>query len=267
VRTGLEGLAKSEEFDFSGVLPDLTGEGLRLDGAQEAAPDRAEDTAKRPVPEIDLEGWETVPPVPEPAPPRPLTPSDTGEEPPTMGPIGPGGADRFLKGRLVHALLQYLPGLAPEIRRAAAERYLAVPAHGLDDAAQAEIAAETLAVIEDQRFSALFAPGSLAEVPVTGAVGGVVIAGQVDRLAVTADRVLVVDYKTNRPVPVGPEDVPLAYLRQMARYRAVLDGIFPGRRIDCALVFTAGPKLVSLPAELLANAAAEGLLDGSPAHP
>ena len=65
--------------------------------------------------------------------------------------------------------------------------------------------------------------------PLTGLVGGAVVGGLVDRLAVLEDRVLVADYKTNRRPPTRIEDTPVLYRRQMAAYRAVLRDIFPGR--------------------------------------
>jgi ATP-dependent helicase/nuclease subunit A len=37
----------------------------------------------------------------------------------------------------------------------------------------------------------------------------------------------------------------------MSAYRAVLRGIFPGRAIACALVWTAGPRVMPLPDSLL----------------
>jgi len=37
----------------------------------------------------------------------------------------------------------------------------------------------------------------------------------------------------------------------MALYRAVLAQIYPGRTVDCALLWTDGPRLMPLPAELL----------------
>jgi ATP-dependent helicase/nuclease subunit A len=37
----------------------------------------------------------------------------------------------------------------------------------------------------------------------------------------------------------------------MAAYRAVLSEAFPGRAIDCALLWTDAPHLMKLPAELL----------------
>ena len=83
-------------------------------------------------------------------------------------------------------------------------------------------------------------------------VDGVVVAGIVDRLLVTADRVTVIDYKTGRHVPGAPADIAPAYLRQMAAYRAALAVIFPGRRVDAALLYTAGPRLITLDEAALA---------------
>ncbi len=37
------------------------------------------------------------------------------------------------------------------------------------------------------------------------------VSGVIDRLAVSGDRVLIVDYKTNRPAPQALADVPGAY--------------------------------------------------------
>jgi ATP-dependent helicase/nuclease subunit A len=63
--------------------------------------------------------------------------------------------------------------------------------------------------------------------------------------------VLVLDYKTNRPPPPTAAEVAPLYLRQMATYRAVLREAFPGKSVDCALVWTYGARLMPLPAGLL----------------
>ena len=59
----------------------------------------------------------------------------------------------------------------------------------------------------------MFAPGSRAEVPIVGRIARagappVAVSGQVDRLAVTRDSVLIADYKTDRAVPDGLDEVP-----------------------------------------------------------
>lgn len=108
-----------------------------------------------------------------------------------------------------------------------------------------------LALLAAPEAAAAFAPGSLAEAPIAGRVGGRLVAGQVDRLVVEPHRVLVLDYKTNRPPPAAPDQVAPLYLRQMAAYRAVLRQAFPGRAVDCALVWTYGARLMLLPGDLL----------------
>ena len=68
------------------------------------------------------------------------------------------------------------------------------------------MAQQALTILNDLVFAELFAAGSRAEVPIVGRIacdGGVPIevSGQVDRLAVTGDSVLIADYKTDRAVP------------------------------------------------------------------
>ena len=80
------------------------------------------------------------------------------------------------------------------------------------------------------------------------------MSGRLDRLVVEPDRVLVADFKTNRPSPARIEDADGAYITQMAVYAAVLRAAFPGRRVEAALVWTDGPKLMALPENLVAQA-------------
>ncbi len=75
------------------------------------------------------------------------------------------------------------------------------------------------------------------------------IAGTADRLLVEQDRVLVVDFKTARRPPSGLAEVPVATLRQMAAYAAALAAIYPGRRIEAAVLYTQIPLLVAIPAD------------------
>ena len=116
-------------------------------------------------------------------------------------------------------------------------------------------------MLRDARFAEVFGPGSRAEVAIAGTAAalppGLSVSGRIDRLVVLGDRVLVADFKTNRPSPGAIEDADPAYVRQMAVYAAVLAEVFPGRRIEAALVWTDGPKLMPIPENLLAASLAE----------
>ncbi|HEY9235554.1 MAG TPA: PD-(D/E)XK nuclease family protein, partial [Phenylobacterium sp.] len=108
--------------------------------------------------------------------------------------------------------------------------------------------------------------GSRAEVSIAGTARGLppglAISGRLDRLVVLHDRVLVADFKTNRPSPERIEDADPAYLRQMAIYAAVLEDVFPGRAVEAALVWTDGPKLMAVPENLRRRALAELAQEG-----
>ena len=225
----------------------------RLDSAQAAAPREetreAVATASGPLP-----AW-ALSPAPSETLTDALAPSAVPAETETPSAAPQGAADptgrRFRRGRLVHALLQHLPQHPPAARAATARAYLARPGHGLDAREQAETAREVLALLEAPELAAAFGPEALAEAPIAGRIGDRLVSGQVDRLLVTATHILVLDYKTNRPPPEGVEAVPALYLRQMAAYRAVLRQAFPGRAVDCALVWTYGARLMLLPEALL----------------
>ena len=165
-------------------------------------------------------------------------------------PLDGGAPDRFQRGLLAHRLLQMLPEVPEDRRAAAADRFLALPVHGLAPDRRRAIAAEVMAVIADPEFAPLFAADSRAEAPITGIIAGPdgpeIVSGQVDRLVIRENEVLVVDYKTNRPPPTRAADVAEIYLRQMAAYRAVLRQIWPDRPVRCILLWTDGPRAMSL---------------------
>ncbi len=189
---------------------------------------------------------------PEPAS-RVLRPSEAAglDEQALISPLE-DSAKRFRRGLLVHALLAHLPAFPPERREAAALSYL--KRQGLAPSDAEALIAETLAVMDDAVFAELFTPTSRAEVAVTAQLpelGNVRINGQIDRLAVTREAVLIADFKTNRPAPDSAENTPRLYRTQMALYRAALQRIYPGKRIDCALVWTDGAKLMPLSEALL----------------
>jgi len=160
------------------------------------------------------------------------------------------GRARFRRGTLIHGLLQRLPDVAPARRAEAAAGWLKQQDAPPEEAAA--YATEALRVIDDPAFSAVFGPGSRAETPLIATLAdGTVVRGVIDRMIVTGDEVLVLDFKTDRPPPEAVENTPSRILAQMAAYRAALRLVFPGRTIRSALLWTEAPRLVVLPEALL----------------
>ncbi len=196
--------------------------------------------------------WSRAPAPVEARPPRPLAPSSLGNDAVADPPPTPAMRAAAERGRLIHALFERLPAIAPDARRDAADRWLTQAGGVADERIRADIVVTVLAILDDPRLAALFGPDALAEAPIAAVVeGGVVVSGTVDRLLVGADHIALVDFKTGRAVPPTLEDVPVYHVRQMAAYRSALAAIFPGRAITPILLYTSGPTLFELPAPLL----------------
>ncbi|NRG16469.1 double-strand break repair helicase AddA [Rhizobiales bacterium] len=166
------------------------------------------------------------------------------------------------RGNLMHRMLETLPEMEAAARRGAAERYLDHALSPDEVPRKKELAEEALNVLNDARFATVFSPQARAEVPIVGRIAApdgeeILVSGQVDRLLVAEDEVLIVDYKTNRHAPQAAEDAPLEYVTQLAVYRRLLGGIYPGRTIRAALLWTAAPRLMEVSAELMDKAYAE----------
>jgi ATP-dependent helicase/nuclease subunit A len=255
-QAGLTGIAASFEFDAAaliGAADGWSGDGLRLTSEQSVAPTRDTPAAVRPS-LGPPPAWLDAPAPDEPDPPKPLVPSQpSSAEPGTLSPLAESGRDRFKRGLLVHRLLQTLPEFPPAEREAAARRFLALPVHALPAEEQDDICRETAAVLQDPEFAPLWGADSQAEVPVVGLIGGRALSGQIDRLVVTRERVLIVDYKTVRPPPQSEDNVAEVYIRQLASYSAALARIYPDREIACAILWTEAPRLMPISPERLAR--------------
>jgi len=183
-----------------------------------------------------------------------LRPSDANDD--THHRIRPGESaesrSRALqRGTLVHRLLQSLPDIPPDRRSKTALAFLARNAGDWSPAEREALAAQVLALTADPKFAAVFAAGSRAEVAIAGRVktrrgSPALVSGQIDRLVVTPDAVLIVDFKTNHAPPSKADEAPQAYIRQLALYRAVLGKLYPGRPVKAALLWTETPEMMEI---------------------
>ncbi len=176
-----------------------------------------------------------------------------GEEPAVLPPFVKSQEERLKRGRLIHTLLQTLPDIPKADWEKQAMHFL-----GRDPSIKAEDRIEmferAIDVLDDPKFDPIFGTNSKAEVPIVGGNDkklpkGMLINGRVDRLVVTDESVLIVDFKTDRPAPAREEDMGPTYTAQMAAYRAVLESAYPNKQIRCAIVWTDGPKLMELDAD------------------
>jgi ATP-dependent helicase/nuclease subunit A len=118
----------------------------------------------------------------------------------------------------------------------------------LNDNERDLISHEVMAIVNDMRFAELFSPLARAEIPVVGEVtiNGKehAVNGQIDRLLVTPERVVILDYKTNRPPAQHESEVPDVYRHQLRAYKLLMEKIYPGRTIETVLLWTSVPYVL-----------------------
>ena len=187
-------------------------------------------------------------PLPERA--KVLSPSDLGGPKALAGEDGMDEEEAKSYGSLVHMLLEHLAPLAAEQRSDAAMQLLRMT----DPESAAAALNEALRVLANPALAHLFAPTTIAEVPVTSQMGSERMYGVIDRLIVEPDRIVAVDFKSNRTVPDTATACPEGLLRQMGAYAHALHAIYPDRAIDTAILWTRTGTLMPLPSDLITAA-------------
>ncbi len=179
-----------------------------------------------------------------------LSPSDLGGAKALPGEAGEDTETAMAFGSLVHDLLENLPRLTPAAQQKTAaklsERWPGLYHHKALEEAQA--------VLNDPQLAAIFAPDTLAEVPVTVPIEQRRLHGTIDRLIISKTHLLAVDFKTNRVVPDTLESCPEGILRQMGAYAHMLSQIYPSHTIETAILWTATRELMVLPHDIVTDA-------------
>jgi ATP-dependent helicase/nuclease subunit A len=213
--------------------------------------------------DADETGEPLQPVTPVPGGRKPTTPpTETSDEPVAPSPRTMTKDNKFLRGTLTHALLEHLPTLPQATWQAAAIKFIAQRGSALSMATRASIVNESMSVLTDPAFAAVFGPGSRAEVPLVAEIANpapkrgaaksaLKVTGQIDRLVVTEHECLIIDYKTNRPPPLLADGVPQAYLLQLAAYRLALRQIFPSKHVRAAILWTDGARLMPISEAML----------------
>jgi ATP-dependent helicase/nuclease subunit A len=160
-------------------------------------------------------------------------------------------AEALARGRLAHRLFEVLPAIQLDHRNAVAEKMIAAVDLSSDQGQQ--LKSEVFAILNDRRFVDLFSKDALAEVPVTGMVRDRGVSGQIDRLYIGDDSVILADFKTGyAPIDAPPE----TYQRQMALYADLIAEIFPDKAIVCWLIWTETARLQEITDAMRAEALA-----------
>lgn len=159
-----------------------------------------------------------------------------------------GRKSALLIGQLTHELLQYLPDIPRERRRAHGEKILERRDSALDVDTQTEILSSVLELLENPEARELFGESSLAEVDVIATLApGKVVRGRIDRLAQVENEIWIADFKTDRTLDASAKK----HLHQIALYRAAVQSLYPGKIIRCFLIWLSQGKIDEIISSLL----------------
>ncbi|UJW75486.1 double-strand break repair helicase AddA [Rhizobium sp. SL42] len=165
------------------------------------------------------------------------------------------------RGRLVHRMLQTLPAIAASDRVQAAQRYADRAARFWPRPERESLVDTVMSVLEAPGLAPLFSNASQPEVSVMGTLmlkgEPRAVSGRIDRMAVLEDRVLLVDYKTNRNSPHHVRDVPLSHRAQLAIYSEILKPLYPTKPIECLLIYTETGTVIKLPEDVMRTSLAD----------
>ena len=170
-----------------------------------------------------------------------LSPSDLGGAKALSGELGMDEETAMSYGSLVHWHLEHPKKLTQDT-------------FGLSPQLQDQAKAEARSVLDNPELAKIFADDTLAEVAITAPIGDKRIHGTIDRLLVTHDKIIAIDFKTNRVIPKSDVDCPIGLLRQMGAYLNALRVIYPNHKIETGILWTNTQKLMMLPHDLVTDA-------------
>lgn len=227
------------------------GEVLRIENPQTENPDKAARKKASIISVPEVASWVFEMPKAESVPPKPLIPSRPSKEDEdndrSLSPLKAVHNNRFLRGNVTHKLLEFLPEYPQGKHKEIAVNFVNKNAGDLSQHVRDNIVEEVCAILSHPEYKDFFRKGSMAEVPVTALMpDNKVISGQIDRLVVGEKDIWIVDYKTNRPSPREETSIPKVYRDQLRAYRDVMQNIYPGHIIHCALLWTDVPRLMKV---------------------
>lgn len=215
---------------------------------EQIMPHKNEDKKENIDKDVQLENWLYQPALKENPLARPYSPSKPEDEDEIIvsSPLK-DNSFYYKRGLLIHSLLQYLPNdNSIDKQKKAIDTYLKNTNYGLSLNMLNQIKEEVMALLNNSEFRDIFGKYSRAEVPIIGEIDGRIISAQIDRLVITDDKVIIVDFKTNRPAATDITSVPKAYLKQLNVYKQLMEKIYPLKTVETYILWTNTANLMRI---------------------
>ena len=104
-------------------------------------------------------------------------------------------------------------------------------------------------ILNNKKFNFVFSKNSFSEVTIAAKFDFLKnrrVVGVVDRLIISSNTIIAIDFKSNAMVPKNVRDVPDGILSQMGAYQEILKKIYPNVPVQTAILWTQGEILMNL---------------------
>ncbi|WP_353283981.1 UvrD-helicase domain-containing protein [Wolbachia endosymbiont (group A) of Lypha dubia] len=135
--------------------------------------------------------------------------------------------DGYTRGLIIHSILQYMPKIEKERRKNWVRKYLDNISEDKD-----EIYSKILAF--NEKYGYLFDLEGKSEITLSGTIDGKSVLVRLDRLCITQDKAIIIDYKSHRNVSVSLLN---EIKKQMLIYKTLVQEIYPNKQVECVVIW------------------------------
>ncbi|MGL9702479.1 UvrD-helicase domain-containing protein [Wolbachia endosymbiont of Cimex lectularius] len=155
----------------------------------------------------------------------------------STGMISAGITDGYARGLIIHSILQYMPKIEKDRRKIWVRKYLD-NMNSRED--KDEIYNKILAF--NEKYDYLFDLEGKSEITLSGTIDGEPILVRLDRLCITQDKVIIIDYKSHCSVSASSLN---EIKKQMSIYKTLVQEIYPNKQIECVVIWVENLTLQS----------------------
>ncbi|WP_168464858.1 UvrD-helicase domain-containing protein [Wolbachia endosymbiont of Ctenocephalides felis wCfeT] len=137
--------------------------------------------------------------------------------------------DSYARGLIIHSVLQYIPKVKKERRKNWVKKYLE-SLNTRED--KNEIYDKILAFSE--KYDYLFDLEGKSEVSLSGIIDDEPVLVRLDRLCITEDKAIIIDYKSHRNVHASLLN---EIEKQMLTYKTLVQELYPDKQIECMVIW------------------------------
>ncbi|WP_264703910.1 UvrD-helicase domain-containing protein [Wolbachia endosymbiont (group A) of Volucella inflata] len=140
-----------------------------------------------------------------------------------------GMTDGYARGLIIHSILQYMPKIEKDRRKNWVRKYLDNINTSED---KDEIYNKILAF--NEKYGYLFDLEGKSEITLSGTIDGKSVLVRLDRLCITQDKAIIIDYKSHRNVSVSLLN---EIKKQMLIYKTLVQEIYPNKQVECVVIW------------------------------